>query len=193
LNFKFTTQYEAVIIIKTQGSVSVCANMSIHRLLKRSLEPMMTRKWNEMGFWGVRFASGRKKSSGHRPVHMAQRPAAEYDIDFGELELSFPVDESKEFVVPTRGWAPPPTVLPDLPFAVKRTTHTEGVPVYTDYKAGRTKVVTILRRCYGDIGLLRSEMEKVVDGNEVRVRPGRLEVDGNYEKRIKNWLIKIGF
>jgi hypothetical protein len=64
---------------------------------------------------------------------------------------------------------------------------------YTDYKAGRTKRVTILRKCRGDVALLKEEMEKIVDGNTVRVHPGRLEVDGNYEKRLKKWLLGLGF
>ena len=97
------------------------------------------------------------------------------------------------FTVESRGWAPPPEVTPILPFRIERAGVSGGLPVYTDFKAGRTKRVTILRKCRGDILLLRDEMEKVTDGVEVRIRPGRLEVDGNYEKRLKKWLIGLGF
>jgi hypothetical protein len=64
--------------------------------------------------------------------------------------------------------------------------------VYTDYKGGRTKVITILRRCSGNIDILKQEMEKVC-GCEVQVCHGSLKVDGNYRLRLKKWLAGIGF
>lgn len=35
-------------------------------------------------------------------------------------------------------------------------------------------------------------MSKVCDGKEVRIRIGRLEVDGNYSQRLKRWIIGLG-
>ena len=82
----------------------------------------------------------------------------------------YPVDATKQFVVETRGWAPPPTTRPDLPFAVDRAGVGQGVPVYTDYKAGGTKVVTITRKVRGDVLLLAEELQKIV-GDETEVHP----------------------
>jgi hypothetical protein len=89
-------------------------------------------------------------------------------------------------------WTEPPESKPDLPFAVERSLRGKALPVYSDYKAGRTKVITMLTHCSGDIALLKSEMEKVV-GQEVIVRPGKLVVDGNYVRRLKLWLAGLGF
>jgi len=80
------------------------------------------------------------------------------------------VDATKQFVVETRGWAPPPTTRPDLPFTVDRAGVGQGVPVYTDYKAGGTKVVTITRKVRGDVLLLAEELQKIV-GDETEVHP----------------------
>lgn len=124
-------------------------------------------------------------------VHQADKPAFEKDIDFNSIGLKYPVKSEVTFVVPKIGWLPKPETLPNLPFVVERT-GTAGLPIYTDYKHGRTKVVTILRKCKGDINELKSEMEKVV-GRPVTMRPGKLVVDGNYHLRLKTWLAGLGF
>ncbi len=68
-----------------------------------------------------------------------------------------------------------------------------GLPVYTDYKSqGQTKVITILKKCGGDIEALKEEMEKVT-GSQVEIRPGKLIVKGNYVRRMKMWLSGLGF
>lgn len=82
--------------------------------------------------------------------------------------------------------------MPGLPFEVERTFVGSSLPVYTEYKHGRTKVQTILRKCRGDILLLKNEMEKVC-GKPIIVRPGKLVVDGNYNMRLKKWLAGLGF
>ena len=61
-----------------------------------------------------------------------------------------------------------------------------------NYKGGNTKVITMLRKCSGDIELLKSEMEKVT-GKTVTIKPGKLIVEGNYTGRLKMWLIGLGF
>ena len=67
------------------------------------------------------------------------------------------------------------------------------MPVYLDYLGAGTKVVTILRKISGDIEILKEELDKVVEDAEVTVRPGKLVVRGNYNKRIKKWLLGLGF
>ena len=75
----------------------------------------------------------------------------------------------------------------------KPPTGSNGLPVYTDFKGqGLTKVITVLKKCGGDINALKADMEKVT-GAEVEVRPGKLVVKGNYVRRIKMWLSGLGF
>lgn len=124
-------------------------------------------------------------------IHQAQRPESEIP-DITKLGLEIKPAELPNVVIERTVWTPPPSAQPDLPFYVERTGASKSLPVYTDYKAGRTKVITILRKCGGDVSLLKSEMEKVV-GRPVTVRPGKLVVDGNFSKRLKVWLSSIGF
>jgi hypothetical protein len=53
--------------------------------------------------------------------------------------------------------------------------------------------MTILRRYRGDEELLAQEMSRVCDDNLVLVRPGRIEVKGNYRGRVTEWLQRLGF
>ena len=137
-------------------------------------------------------APRRKKNT---PIawHAAQRPAAPSDVDYAALGVKYVPTLTPEVKIARFHWTTPPASAPvDLPFYVERTS-VSALPVYTDYKAGRTKVVTILRRCRGDILALKTDMEKVCGGQPVTVRPGKLVVDGNYHIRLKKWLAGLGF
>lgn len=137
-------------------------------------------------------SSRRLMSVGRFVLHASKREPARGEIDYSKLDLKYPVTHKPEYIIKRTSWTPPPESSPNLPFAVERTQVGSSLPVYTDYKAGRTKVVTILRNCRGDIDKLRIEMEKVV-GKAVIVRPGKLVVDGNYCARLKLWLAGLGF
>jgi len=141
---------------------------------------------------GARRGVSVKRKNSYPVIHASQRPGEDASINFGELGLKYPMTHPCEFVVKKTSWTRPPSSLPDLPFAVDRTSVGLALPVYTDYRAGGTKVITILRKCRGDIDELRVEMEKVT-GKPVLVRPGKLVVDGNYHARLKKWLTGIGF
>ncbi len=134
-----------------------------------------------------------RKEKGPAVLHMSQRPPEPADIDFSSLGLRFPLTHKPAFVTPT-GWTEPPAQAPDLPFFVQRSSSgSHGLPVYTDFKSqGRTKVITILKKCGGDIDALKSDLEKVC-GREVQIKPGKLVVDGNYVRRVKMWLSGLGF
>lgn len=123
-------------------------------------------------------------------IHGSERPAYPHDINFNELNLQY-TPKPIEFVTKS-GWTQPPESLPELPFFVERTPITKAIPVYTDYKGAGTKVITVLRRCGGDIDVLKSEMEKVCQ-REVEIHPGTLKVKGNYHLRLKKWLAGLGF
>ena len=74
-----------------------------------------------------------------------------------------------------------------------RTTKGNQIPVYTDYKNGRTRELTIVRRVEGDFAALAKELYRVTGGAKVEIRPGRVEVAGGRSKEIKSWLAGLGF
>jgi hypothetical protein len=125
-------------------------------------------------------------------IHQSQRPAQTANIDFEAIGLTYKMNLPVKFVVERLAWSPQPETSPDLPFGVDRTLTGKALPVYTEYIAGGTKVVTLLRKCKGDIGILKAEVEKVV-GKTVEVKAGKLLIEGNYDRRLKTWLTGLGF
>lgn len=107
--------------------------------------------------------------------------------------LKFPLRDIDPGSVKPSKWAEPMGGYEDLPFRVFRTTKGKQIPVYTDYKNGRTRCLTIVRRFRGDVNELAMEMSRVCDNQPVMVRPGRVEVVGNYYGRVYEWLTRLGF
>jgi hypothetical protein len=131
-------------------------------------------------------------------VHQSQKSAANAFVNWEELGLTHPVTVTidPKVVIKSSMWTPPPhsaAVPAGLPFAVSRTEEGKALPVYSDYKGGGTKVITIIRRIRGDVFAMQSDMSKVCDGKEVIIRPGKLVVEGNYHARCKMWLAGLGF
>ena len=139
-------------------------------------------------------AQGRpwKRRDSFPVIHASQKPAHTANVDFSALGLTYEVKEIPKFVVPKHAWSPKPAEEPKLPFMIDRTDIGMSLPVYTDFKSGKTRVVTILRKIRGDVDILKSEVEKVV-GKEVMIRPGKLVIEGNYHRRLKVWLTGLGF
>lgn len=79
------------------------------------------------------------------------------------------------------------------PPQVSRTSKGQQIPVYTDFKNGRTRQLTVIRRITGNVDALREELRKVTGGAAVSVRPGRVEVEGDRSKELKTWLMGLGF
>mgnify|MGYP003387202675 CR=1 FL=1 len=136
-----------------------------------------------------------KNRDGKEVIHQASRPAHDADIDFDELNLSHKLisEVSLDDLQKRSGWTPPPAVVRELPFHIERSSVSQSLPVYTAYKGGGTKVVTVLRKISGDVASLVPDLEKVCDHTEVMVRPGKLVIDGNYHWRVKLWLARLGF
>lgn len=138
-----------------------------------------------------------KKRAKNPPVlHLSQRPAAPAQIDFTKLGLTYPVTNSSPgFSISGINWAPKPEkTRSDLPFAVDRSGPASNFAVYSQLKGGgRTKVVTVVKKIKGDALEFQKELQKVVDGSEIEIRPGKLVVRGNYVKRVKLWLLAMGF
>lgn len=107
--------------------------------------------------------------------------------------LRFPLREIDPKIVTPSKWAPPMGGYEHLPFRVFRTPKGKQLPVYTDYKNGRTRCLTIVRRFRGSAEELAEELSRVCDGNRVSIRPGRVEVKGNYRGRVAEWLQRLGF
>ena len=72
-------------------------------------------------------------------------------------------------------------------------THKGNLPVYTDFKAGGTRKITIVRRIYGDIEEFKQELKKIVSNSDIEEKMGRLEVSGMHSQKIKFWLTRLGF
>ena len=84
-----------------------------------------------------------------------------------------------------------PTPTPAAPQFTR--SGTSNLPVYTDYKNGRTRIVTIVRRYTGDEGALAAEVRRVLGGAQVTVVNGRIEVAGNHSAQLRTWMAGLGF
>lgn len=108
-------------------------------------------------------------------------------------DLRYALRELEESGKSPSGWRAPLGGYETLPFRVFRTEKGKQIPVYTDYRNGRTRCMTMVRRFRGDVDVLAEEMSRVCDNNMVIVRPGRMEVKGNYRDRVEEWLLRLGF
>lgn len=90
------------------------------------------------------------------------------------------------------GWLPHPRP-PPLLVQVSRTTLGQQIPVYTEFKNGRTRRLTIVRRVTGSEDALAKELYRVTGGASIAVRTGRVEVEGDRSKELKTWLAGLGF
>lgn len=79
----------------------------------------------------------------------------------------------------------------NLPFFIQRT-ETGSLPVYIDYKNGRTRTMTIVRKVQGNIVELQKELMKLTQ-QQVMERVGRLETKGNHVRLILLYLRSLGF
>ena len=83
-------------------------------------------------------------------------------------------------------------LLEQLPFQVSRT-HTGNLPVYTDFRAGGNRKVTVVRKIYGDVDEFKSELSKIVSNADIKDKMGRLEISGLHSQKVKFWLTRLGF
>ena len=74
-----------------------------------------------------------------------------------------------------------------------RRTRSKQLPVYSDFKNGRTKQTTILRGIRGDIEAVEEGLQKIVGDSEIMRKMGRLEVKGDHRREIRQWLAGLGF
>ncbi len=72
-------------------------------------------------------------------------------------------------------------------------THSNNLPVYTDYRNGGMKKVTVVRKIIGDVNEFKTELSKVVSNSPIEDKMGRLEISGLHSEKVKLWLRRLGF
>ncbi|KAI8977501.1 ribosomal protein L49/IMG2 [Mycotypha africana] len=79
-------------------------------------------------------------------------------------------------------------------YFVQRTTN-KGLPVYTDYKNGGTRVLTVIRKVQGDTAALMKDIQKDFPEAVMQInhRTQHLFIKGRCMNEMKEWLISKGF
>eukprot|EP00299_Pterocystis_sp_00344_P008237 c3041_g1_i1.p1 GENE.c3041_g1_i1~~c3041_g1_i1.p1 ORF type:complete len:161 (+),score=33.62 c3041_g1_i1:30-512(+) len=113
-------------------------------------------------------------------------------LDSIRSQLTFPITDPLPRAPTPSGWEPPLGNTQHLPFEVRRT-ESQLLPVYSDYRNGRSRNLTIVRKIFGDAQALKNDLSLVCGGARVIERPGRLEIVGDYRKPIRLWLKRLGF
>jgi len=67
-----------------------------------------------------------------------------------------------------------------------------NLPVYTDFRTGGSRKVTIVRKFAGNAATLGKELERLC-ASPVTLFHGRVEVKGIHDKTIREWLLSLGF
>lgn len=86
------------------------------------------------------------------------------------------------------GLAPAPTPA----FRVFRSNYNE-LPVYHDYRNGRTRRLTLVRKYVGDAEALSRELARVCNQTQVEIRTGRIEIKGLHKEKVVAYLESLGF
>lgn len=78
-------------------------------------------------------------------------------------------------------------------------TKNDGLPVYTEFKNGRTNESTVIRRIDGDANALLKDLQATLftdapkDFALVKERSNSIHIKGIYMNEIKEWLIMKGY
>ena len=80
----------------------------------------------------------------------------------------------------------------ELPFHIERTWN-RNLPVYSEFKNNGMRKLTIVRRITGDVDSFKDELAKVCSNSEVLERQGAVMVKGMHAKKVKKWLLRLGF
>ena len=67
------------------------------------------------------------------------------------------------------------------------------MPVYTDYRVGGQRKVTVVRKVSGDLNALKEELSKVVSNSPIEEKMGRIEISGLHAEKVKLWMRRVGF
>ncbi len=79
---------------------------------------------------------------------------------------------------------------------IPRTAVGQQLPVYTEWRHGRSKVYTVVKKVDGDVLALAREMAAALNGAAL-VTPypdrGTVVVDGDFSREVRRWLHGLGF
>lgn len=78
------------------------------------------------------------------------------------------------------------------PFFVHRT-HTNMLPVYSEYKQKHQIKSTIIRNISGNVDDLAKEIQKITSNSHYEIKTGKIEVKGLHVEKIKHYLCRLGF
>ena len=79
-----------------------------------------------------------------------------------------------------------------LSFQVFRSNY-DNLPVYHDYRNGRTRSLTIVRKYSGDAEALARELARVCEQPKVQVLTGRIEIKGLHREKVLAYFESLGF
>lgn len=93
------------------------------------------------------------------------------------------------------GYVPPPDSAPRLPVSIPRTELGGQLPVYSEFRHGRSKCYTLIKHISGDVPALAKELRAVLGGAVVETTPerGLVRIHGNKTEEVKRWLLGLGF
>jgi large subunit ribosomal protein L49 len=87
-----------------------------------------------------------------------------------------------------------PTQVSNLPYFVKRTKYL-SLPIYSEFKNGRSRTLTVIRRIEGDREALRNDLSSIVPRKDITVDrvTGHLIVKGLKVHEVRDFLTSKGF
>ncbi|TPX71093.1 hypothetical protein SpCBS45565_g01302 [Spizellomyces sp. 'palustris'] len=99
---------------------------------------------------------------------------------------------------------PTATVKPDgtaiqtkesLPYLVKRTSKSGWLPVYREFKNGKTQTLTIIRRVDGNVKQLADDLGQFVPSDRIEIKElqRHIVLKGDYLFAVRDWLTARGF
>lgn len=80
----------------------------------------------------------------------------------------------------------------NLPFQIART-HTNNLPVYSEFKDMKNTTKTVVRLISGDIEEFRKELSKIVSNAKIEIKTGKVIITGLHREKITLWLRRLGF
>eukprot|EP00158_Paraphelidium_tribonemae_P006061 Partr_v1_DN27649_c1_g1_i2_m64959 len=79
-------------------------------------------------------------------------------------------------------------------YAILRTRH-GSLPVYTEYRNGRSRILTVVRRVEGDIESLKNDISLFVPLEiiEIKQPQNHIVIKGNVQRPLRYWMNACGF
>jgi translation initiation factor 1 (eIF-1/SUI1) len=79
-----------------------------------------------------------------------------------------------------------------LPFFIERS-KSGNLPVYREYRHGRSKKMTVIRKIVGDVEELMAELKKICSNEDVEAKVGKIIIRGLHKRVVLDYLARLGF